>query len=67
MQALEDALCLVFLETQFAALAERLDTEKTVDVTRKTLRKMSPRAIELAGTLPLSDAAREILARASGD
>ena len=67
VQVLEDALCLVFLETQFEALADRLDMEKTVDVTRKTLRKMSPRALELARALPLGEAAREILARASAD
>ena len=52
-QALEDALCLVFLETQFRELAERLEPEKLLDVTRKTLVKMSPRARELAGELPL--------------
>ena len=52
-QALEDALCLVFLETQFRELAERLEPGKLLDVTRKTLVKMSPRARELAGELPL--------------
>lgn len=40
-QALEDALCLVFLETQFAELAGRLDDDKMVDILRKSLRKMS--------------------------
>jgi hypothetical protein len=67
LQVLEDALCLVFLETQFEALAARLDPEKRVDVTRKTLRKMSPTAIEHARGLSLSDAARAILERASAD
>ena len=53
VQAFEDALCLVFIETQFGALAERLEREKIVDVTRKTLKKMSPAAIEQARGLEL--------------
>ncbi len=41
VQAMEDALCLVFLETQFDELAARLDAEKMDDVVEKTLAKMS--------------------------
>ncbi|MDP9069922.1 MAG: DUF4202 domain-containing protein [Actinomycetota bacterium] len=41
VQALEDALCLVFLQTQFHDLADRLEHAKTVEVVRKTLAKMS--------------------------
>ena len=52
-QVLEDALCLVFLETQYREIAERLSEEKLLDVTAKTLRKMSERAKELALELPL--------------
>ena len=37
VQALEDALCLVFIETQFAELTAKLDRPKMVDVVRKTL------------------------------
>jgi len=66
VQVLEDALCLVFLETQFAELAARLDDEKSVDVTRKTLAKMSPEAVARAAALPLGDAERALLARATG-
>jgi hypothetical protein len=53
MRALEDALCLVFVETQFAELADRLDEEKMVEVVRKTLAKMSDEAKALALSLPL--------------
>jgi hypothetical protein len=67
VQVLEDALCLVFLETQFLDLGARLDEEKAIDVTRKTLRKMSPVAIERALELPLEPAARALLERASAD
>jgi len=52
-QVLEDALCLVFVETQYRELAERLSEEKLLDVTAKTLRKMSARAKALALELPL--------------
>jgi hypothetical protein len=65
VQVLEDALCLVFLETQFAALAGRLDDEKTLDVTRKTLAKMSPAAILRSREIELGEAERALLARAS--
>lgn len=65
VQALEDALCLVFLETQLASTAAKLgDPEKTVDVLRKTAHKMSARALELAGGLPLSEDEQTLLERA---
>ena len=41
VQTHEDALCLVFLETQLVELVERLGDDKSVDVIAKTLRKMS--------------------------
>lgn len=55
-QALEDAACLVFLENEISAFAaEHADypREKFVDIIRKTWRKMSPRAQELALALDL--------------
>ena len=64
VQALEDALCLVFLETQFHDIAARLPEAKLLDLTRKTLAKMSARAIELAQDLPFDPADRELLVRA---
>lgn len=64
VQVLEDALCLVFAETQLQDLARRVETEKMVDVIRKTLAKMSPRAIDLALTLDLPDDSRVLVARA---
>jgi hypothetical protein len=65
VQALEDALCLVFLELQFHDLAERLEEEKLLDVTRKTLAKMSPAAVALAGELPLEPADIALIERAN--
>lgn len=55
-QALEDAACLVFLENEISAFAAQhaeYPREKFVDIIRKTWRKMSPRAHELALGLEL--------------
>ena len=63
-QALEDALCLVFLETQFRDLAARLDAARMVDVLRKTLRKMSDEGKRLALTIEMSSEERALLEQA---
>jgi tRNAThr (cytosine32-N3)-methyltransferase len=58
-QALEDAACLVFLENEIGAFAAQhaaYPREKFVDILRKTLRKMTPGAHELALGLPLAPA-----------
>lgn len=60
-QALEDALCLVFFETQLVELAEKLDAEKMRDVAIKTLCKMSSRARDLALGLPIDPKYLELL------
>lgn len=65
VQALEDALSLVFLETQLRALAERLEDDKLLDVMRKTLKKMSPEAITHARELPLTAADLDLIERAT--
>jgi hypothetical protein len=51
LQAFEDALCLVFIETQFDELAGRLEGDTMAGVVEKTLKKMSPEAQSLAATL----------------
>jgi hypothetical protein len=66
VQALEDALCLVFLETQFHGLARQLDREKMVEVLVKTMRKMSPQARGLAFSIPVAPEDRALLDDAAG-
>jgi Domain of unknown function (DUF4202) len=61
VQALEDALCLVFLETQFHDLSARLDAEKLDGVVRKTVAKMSPEGIARIADLPLDPTERRLL------
>jgi hypothetical protein len=53
VQTHEDALCLVFLRTQFGDLADQLGDDKIVDVVAKTMAKMSPAAIDRVGSLGL--------------
>lgn len=64
VQVHEDALCLVFLQTQLVEVAEQLGDDKTIDVLRKTARKMSPQGLEAAGTLDLAPEAGDLLGRA---
>jgi hypothetical protein len=64
VQTHEDALCLVFLQTQFDELIERLGHDKSVDVVAKTLAKMSERGREVALGLPLSDAGMAVVGAA---
>ena len=54
VQVLEDALCLVFIETQFHDLAARTEPEKMVDIVRKTLAKMSDDGKRHALAMPLA-------------
>jgi hypothetical protein len=65
-QAVEDAACLVFIETQLGSLAARMDHQLMIDVIRKTVRKMSPVGLELAASISLADPERELLGEALG-
>ena len=59
-QALEDALCLVFLETQLEDFASR-SPDKTPGVLARTVAKMSDAGRREAARLGLGDAARKLL------
>jgi hypothetical protein len=65
VQALEDALCLTFLETQLGDLVAKTDEPKMVDILRKTMAKMSPAAIALASSLELDSNGHRLLAEAA--
>jgi tRNAThr (cytosine32-N3)-methyltransferase len=67
-QALEDAAVLVFLESEieaFAAQHAQYPREKFVDILRKTWRKMSPRAQQLALGLDLPGAIAALVREAT--
>lgn len=65
VQTHEDALCLVFLDTQFDELVEQLGPDKMVDVLAKTMRKMTVEGLAAAGTLELDDGALALLEQAT--
>ena len=64
VQSLEDALALVFLETQLGELGEKLDDDHLVDVLAKTLRKMTPDGRAAAASLAYDDHGRALVERA---
>lgn len=63
VQALEDALCLVFLETQLGDFRARQPDDRVVEILRKTWDKMSADARALAVELDLAPDDRRILRR----
>lgn len=69
VQTHEDALCLVFLESQqYDALTDQLGEDHMVEVLRRTAKKMSARGLEVAATLPFTEQGAAVLARAlAGD
>ncbi len=52
-RVLEDALCLVFLEFQFAELAGKMSEDKMINAVQKTWQKMTPAGQARALALPL--------------
>jgi len=65
-QAIEDAASLVFIETQLADVAERMDHDLLIDVLRKTARKLSPAGAAAIAEIPFGDTERALLAEALG-
>jgi hypothetical protein len=63
-QALEDVICLVFLEDYFSDFASKHDDTKVIDILRKTWIKMSPKAQQAALELKLPAPAQTLLERA---
>jgi len=63
-RVLEDALCLVFLEHQFAELAARTAEDKIINAVQKTWKKMTPVARDHALRLPFGPREKALLDRA---
>jgi hypothetical protein len=61
---LEDALCLVFLEFQFADLARKTASGKIINAVQKTWQKMTPAARERALALPLGPEEKKLIQQA---
>lgn len=63
-RVLEDALCLVFLEFQLAALAAKSDDEKMINAVRKSWDKMTGAARAEALKLNFGEREKNLIARA---
>lgn len=63
-RVLEDALCLVFLEFQFAVLAAKSDDEKMVNALKKSWAKMTESARAEALKLNFGEREKQLVARA---
>jgi hypothetical protein len=64
VQTLEDAICLTFLDAEFADLADRLDADRMVEILVRTLAKMGPAGKEAAAGIALGPREAELLRRA---
>jgi hypothetical protein len=65
-QALEDAACLVFLETELVPFLRDQPRDKTIDVLKKTWRKMSPAGQKAALAVKLAPEAEDLVREALG-
>jgi hypothetical protein len=65
VQTHEDALCLVFLDTQLGPVTDKVGEEDMVRILERTLPKLSPAGIDAAMRLDLGDRGASMLARAA--
>jgi hypothetical protein len=64
-QLLEDVICLVFIEYYLEDFASQHEEDKVIDIIRKTMKKMTPRAIEAVSQLPLSTQVGALIGKAA--
>ncbi|WP_159949735.1 DUF4202 domain-containing protein [Polaribacter septentrionalilitoris] len=63
-QALEDVICLVFLDYYFDEFAEKHSDEKVIDILQKTWVKMSEKGHKVALKLPFSESGLALVKQA---
>lgn len=63
-QVLEDALCVVFLEKQFAQFSEKTDEDKMIGILQKSWAKMSEAGRQAALSLELSEDCKKLVGKA---
>jgi hypothetical protein len=64
-QVLEDVICLVFVHHYLADFVQQHEEGKVIDILKKTLKKMSPRAIEETLKLPITEPIRKLILKAA--
>ena len=60
-RVLEDALCLMFIESQLADFARGKTEEKAIEILRKTWEKMTPAARDIACTFDLEQEVKNLM------
>jgi hypothetical protein len=63
-QLLEDVVCLVFIEHYLHAFALQHEDEKVIDILKKTIRKMSTKALKEAGDIDMSEKVKKLVEKA---
>ena len=63
-KVLEDVICLVFIEHYLEEFASKHEPQKVIDILQKTLKKMSPRAIDEAAKIPVSERIKILIQQA---
>ena len=63
---LEDVVCLVFIEHYLDDFAAQHDDDKVVDILRKTIKKITPRCLQEAAKLKVSERIQGLLLKAAG-
>ncbi len=66
IQTHEDALCLVFLDTQLGPVTAKVGEDEMVRILERTLPKLSPAGVDAAMQLDLGARGASLLARAAG-
>jgi phosphohistidine swiveling domain-containing protein len=64
VQTLEDALCLVFIETQLASFSTRHSEEKVIEIIARSLAKMSDQGRRASAQIPLAAAEAALVSAA---
>ena len=64
-QTLEDVICLVFIEHYLEDFAAKHEDEKVIEILQKTMKKMSQRATEQVGKIPLSERLKILIQQAA--
>jgi hypothetical protein len=65
-RVIEDALCLMFFEHQFAGIVREHPEQKVIGILQKTWKKMTPKAKEIALSLPLGSKEKELVGKVVG-
>jgi hypothetical protein len=63
-QLLEDVICLVFVHYYLHDFAFQHEDEKVVDILKKTIKKMSPQALQATGSIPMSEKVKDLVQQA---